>query len=227
MQRFAYYLYGLSVALLVCIMAFAFWYSSPAKIQTDSFNPLTVQDNRSSKQIKTSGETLLSDTENAYNPIPNSDGSLIAYVRTGWNRNRGIGGFGRSNLVSEVAVMDADGNVLTKQPLADAFLQGWSSDSKNLICSRDGKYSVISSNGKVLTTGRLPESSDFHSVSESVAFLSNPNSILWLQNDYTNIKRTRTSPGAYLINSDFVRSAIQSSKGEVAKSGSQLILMRF
>jgi Tol biopolymer transport system component len=82
-------------------------------------------------------EVLLSESENAYNPIPNPDGSLIAYVRTGWDRTRGSGGGGRSNLRSEVMVMNADGTLLTREPLVDAFLYGWTPDGKYLICYRD------------------------------------------------------------------------------------------
>ena len=50
-------------------------------------------------------ETLLN-TDNAYNPIPSPDGKYIAYVRTGWGRPGGSGGFGRSNFLSEVMVID-------------------------------------------------------------------------------------------------------------------------
>src|SRR5215207_1618264 len=67
-------------------------------------------------------EVPLSGAENAYNPIPNAGGTLIAYVRTGWGRPGGTGGFGRSNLVSEVMLMDASGRVASDRPLADAFL---------------------------------------------------------------------------------------------------------
>src|SRR5215468_4596034 len=55
-----------------------------------------------------SNELLLSDTQNACTPIPSPDGSMIAYVLTGrWDR--GSGGLGRSNLRSQVMVMDRDG----------------------------------------------------------------------------------------------------------------------
>jgi hypothetical protein len=68
-------------------------------------------------------ETLLS-TENAYNPIPSPDGRYIAYVRTGWGRPGGSSGFGRSNLVSEVAVIEASGSLIEKNPVADASYPG-------------------------------------------------------------------------------------------------------
>jgi hypothetical protein len=53
-------------------------------------------------QAQATNETLLS-AENAYNPIPSPDGKYIAYVRTGWGKPGGSGGFGRSNLVSELS----------------------------------------------------------------------------------------------------------------------------
>ena len=68
-------------------------------------------------------ETLLS-TENAYNPIPSPDGKYVAYVRTGWSRQGGSGGFGRSNLVSEVAVIDASGSLAGKSPAAEGLIAG-------------------------------------------------------------------------------------------------------
>src|SRR5215471_21675080 len=77
-------------------------------------------------------EKLLSD-ENAYNPIPSPDGTLIAFVRTGWDRSRGTGGFGRSNLRSEVAVMTVSGNILSRTPVANAFLLGWTPGGNDLI----------------------------------------------------------------------------------------------
>jgi hypothetical protein len=54
-------------------------------------------------QSQASSETLLT-PDNAYNPIPSPDRKRISYVRTGWGRPGGSDGFGRSNLVSEVAV---------------------------------------------------------------------------------------------------------------------------
>ena len=70
-------------------------------------------------QSQASSETLLI-PDNAYNPIPSPDGKYIAYVRTGWGRHVGISGFGRSNLVSEVAVMDVGANLAAKNPVAEA-----------------------------------------------------------------------------------------------------------
>lgn len=182
--------------------------------------PVTPEGSRTIAQ----GEVLLSETENAYNPIPNSDGSLIAYVRTGWGRPGGSGGFGRSNLVSDIHVMDIDGNVQTKDALADAFLYGWSSDGKSLNSYRSWVSSTVSLEGEVLTTGRFQRVSDCLSLPERVSFSPLTNSTLWLHNYYENVKQTQTSPGSYYCSSDFVRSSIQSSEGEIAVYQSPLDL---
>src|SRR5215213_8608149 len=115
----------------------------------------------SSKAVGQPGnEVQLSETENAYNPLPNPDATLIAYVRTGWGRPGGSGGFGRSNLVSEVMLMSAAGKVISNKPLSDGFLYGWTPDGKNVICYRDGGYSIVSPGGTILISGRVPEWSD-------------------------------------------------------------------
>ena len=169
-----------------------------------------------------SSEVLLSATENAYNPIPNPDATLIAYVRTGWGRPGGTGGFGRSNLVSEIMLVTASGEVVSRKPLADAFLYGWSRDGKYIISFRDGKYSIVSPEGNAVRSGRLPQWSDYYDVSERIAFLANTNLVLWVQNDYTNIKRVATSPSSEYMTRDFVRSVLQSPEGEVARFSSEL-----
>lgn len=219
MRKHIYNFFVLAIAFFVGLTAFALWYFTSVKTQTDSSTLFDIQTNSPNNHKATSGEILLSETENAYNPIPSPDGFRIAYVRIG--RDKFIGGLGRSTLTSEISVMDTDGNVQTQQSLASAFLYGWTSDSKSLNCFRDGDYSTISLNGKILAKGRLPENSD-SSFLERVTFLPDTNSVLWLQNYFTNIKRTETSPGAYYQTSDFVRSAIQSSKGEIAKYNSLL-----
>lgn len=166
-------------------------------------------------------EELLSDTENAYNPIPSPDNSMIAYVRTGrWEK--GSGGLGRSNLRSQIMVMDTQGRLLTEKPLADAFLAGWTSDGNNLICYRDGQYLIVSPDGETLRKGLLPNTSDSYDISERIAFLSTTGSFLWLQTYYNNIKRTVTSAATGYLTRDFVRSVIHSSQGEIARFKSQL-----
>jgi Tol biopolymer transport system component len=107
-------------------------------------------------RAQSSAEVLLS-TDNAYNPIPSPDGKLIAYVRTGWNPQRGTGGVGRSNLISEVAVISADGNLVTKSAIAEAFISGWTPDGTRLVCYRDWSYFLVSLDGKRTAEGQIPE----------------------------------------------------------------------
>jgi len=104
-------------------------------------------------------ESLLS-TDNAYNPIPSPDGRYVAYVRTGWGRPGGSGGFGRSNLISEVIVVDQNGKLTSVKPLEDMFLEGWIPDSSRLVCFRDWKYAMVSTDGKLVEEGRMPYDAD-------------------------------------------------------------------
>jgi WD40-like Beta Propeller Repeat len=115
-------------------------------------------------------ETLLS-KDNAYNPIPSPDGNYIAYVRTGWGRPGGSGGFGRSNLVSEVIVIDQKGMPTAAKPLEDMFLEGWTPDGSQLVCFRDWKYEIVSTDGKRVEVGRIPYDADRHPAPERVAYL--------------------------------------------------------
>jgi hypothetical protein len=126
-------------------------------------------------------EVMLTDTENAYNPIPNRSGELIAYVRTGWDRARGIGG-GRSCLRSEVMVMGSDGTLISQEPLGDGFLSGWSSDDLNLICYRDGRYFLVSIDGKIKTKSQFPLAKDPKNLTERVSYLPGLESLIWVQN---------------------------------------------
>ncbi len=184
--------------------------------------PAVIKADTERKRTVGPKETLLSETENAYNPIPNSDGSLIAYVRTGWWREGGSGGFGRSNLVSEVWVMDLDGNIQTKKALSDQFLEGWASDGKSVHCFRDGEYSTVSLDGAVVSKGRLPNVQEPTQTLERVSFLPNTDSVFWLKDSYKNVIKTQTSPGGYSISSDFDRATIESLDREIATYNKQL-----
>jgi hypothetical protein len=126
---------------------------------------------------QTRNETLLS-TENAYNPIPSPDGKYIAYVRTGWGNSGASGGFGRSNLVSQVAVIDGTGNFTATKPLADAFLSGWTSDSVEVVCYRDGEYSLVSMDGTRVSKGRLPAATNVMGT-ERVSYLPRSGTVIW------------------------------------------------
>jgi hypothetical protein len=123
-------------------------------------------------------EKLLS-KDNAYNPIPSPDGKYIAYVRTGWGRPGGSGGFGRSNVVSEVIVIDQKGMPTTAKPPEDMFLEGWTPDGSQLVCFRDWKYAIVSTDGKRVEEGRIPYDADKHPAPERVAYLPSLAEIIW------------------------------------------------
>lgn len=114
--------------------------------------PLSIT---SSSRAQSPREVLLS-AEAAYNPIPSSNGKMIAYVRTGWGREGGSGGMGRSNLVSEVMVMTDAGTPISGTPLTRTFLAGWNPDGSALVCYRDEEYALVSLSGSASLQGRIP-----------------------------------------------------------------------
>lgn len=151
-------------------------------------------------------EQILSETENAYNPIPSPDGKMIAYVETGWNRNIHITGLGRSNLQSNIKLMDSNGKLLTDRPLADAFLDGWTSDGNNLIAFRDWAYLILSVEKKAAKEKIVPpnpfvgESSDRRAESsERFAYLEKEHAFVWIQNEYK--LHPNKEPGSYYTTS--------------------------
>src|SRR5436190_7874342 len=89
--------------------------------------------------------------ENAYNPVPSPDGKKIAAVRTGWYPQGGSGGLGRSNLLSEVIVLDRTGRTLSTKPLANSFVAAWSNDG--IVSFRDWSYALISVDGLIRQQG--------------------------------------------------------------------------
>ena len=122
-------------------------------------------------------ETLLS-TDNAYNPIPSRDGRYIAYVRTGWGEKPWVG-FGRASLVSDVKIVNNEGAPSSKTLAEDYFLAGWTPDSTHLLCFRDGRYALVSIDGKADTKGKIPNDQKLHPFSEWVAYLPTLGSIAW------------------------------------------------
>jgi len=138
----------------------------------------------SSAAAQNSSEVLLSN-DNAYNPMPSPDGKFVAYIRTGWGRVRGITGFGRSNLISEVAVISADGTLLTKSAIADTFISGWTPDGTRLVCYRDWNYFLVSMDGTRTAEGQVPpvagDGTPFNRP-EWVSFSSSLAMIVWSRN---------------------------------------------
>ncbi len=105
---------------------------------------------------------MFAEAGTAYNPIPSPNGTMIAFVRTGWDRPGGVGGFGRSNLRSDIFVMDADGKVTKPDPLADTFLVGWTSDGKNIVCFRDYICFLVSPDGRRSKQQTMPWYSELY-----------------------------------------------------------------
>jgi Tol biopolymer transport system component len=110
----------------------------------------------SSAAAQSSSEVLLS-TDNAYNPLPSPNGKFVAYVRLRWDPMKGSGGFGRSNLVSEVAVISADGNLVTKSAIAQTFISGWTPDDTQLVCFKNWIYFLVSLDGTRAAEGQVPQ----------------------------------------------------------------------
>lgn len=123
-------------------------------------------------------EVPLVSWENALNPVPSPDGTKIAYVRTGWGREGGSGGRGRSNLISEVMVVDSSGRALAEKPLADAFLSGWTAEGKNLVCYRDWRCFLVDLDGAVTHRTSITEEAGI-SRTERATYLASHRTMAW------------------------------------------------
>jgi hypothetical protein len=84
--------------------------------------------------------------------------------------------------VSEVAVIDANGSLVEENPIADAFLSGWTPHSTDLVCYRDGEYSLVSMNGKHSSKGRLPGATNVIGA-ERVSDLPRSGMMVWSRQD--------------------------------------------
>jgi hypothetical protein len=124
-----------------------------------------------------SNESLLT-TDNAYNPIPSPDGRYVAYVSTGWRREGTIG-FGRSSLVSDINIVSMRTTSTPRILAKDYFLSGWTPDSTQLVCYRDWKYALVSTDGKRIMEGRIPNDPNKHPATEWVAYSPFLATILW------------------------------------------------
>jgi len=125
-------------------------------------------------------EELFSDL-NAYNAVPSPDGKYVAFVKTGWGGERGSGGFGRSNLVSEVKIADDIGKLVSTSPI-DSFVGEWLPDGSALVCYRDWRYGLATPNGWIKHS-ELPgigDTSSGFAKAERVVFLSNLKRFAWL-----------------------------------------------
>lgn len=113
--------------------------------------------------------------------MPSPDGKYIAFVRTGRNPSRGTGGFGRSNLRSDVSVMSSTGDVAVQRPLADAFLTGWTTKGQNLVCYRDGKFLLVSIDGRVQKQAAETGMDAPYARSERAAYMASLESFVWTE----------------------------------------------
>jgi hypothetical protein len=119
--------------------------------------------------------------ENAYNPIPSPDGLKIVAVRTGWGRHGGSGGLGRSNLKSDLIILDRMGRTISPLFHEDRFVADW--NRGGIVSFRDWSYTLLSPEGRVLDQGRVcsPEliNSPFD-CPERVAYLPALGSFAWV-----------------------------------------------
>jgi len=124
-----------------------------------------------------SSESLIV-TDNAYNPIPSPDGRYVAYVRTGWGEGL-VTGSGRSSLVSDIKIVNTGATSTPRTLAKDYFLSGWTPDSTHLVCYRDWKYALVSTDGKRVMEGRIPNDSNKHPATEWVAYSPSLATIVW------------------------------------------------
>jgi hypothetical protein len=98
-------------------------------------------------------ETMFLDVD-AYQPVPSPDGKLVAFVLTG-RSTHGSGGFGRSNLRSNVAFANQNGKNL-RDPKIDGFLGEWLPDSSAVSSYRDWHFSLVTPEGSQ-KNGAMPQ----------------------------------------------------------------------
>jgi hypothetical protein len=120
--------------------------------------------------------------ENAYNPIPSPDGRKIIAVRTGWGREGGSGGLGRSNLRSDLIILDRSGRTLSSVFHVDNFAGDW--NRGGIVTFRDRSYALLSEEGRVRKQGRIcsPEAirSGPPDCVERVAYLPTLGTFTWV-----------------------------------------------
>jgi len=144
-------------------------------------------------------ETLLFEL-NAYEPVPSPNGKLIAYVLTGRKLEGGSGGFGRSNLQSDVKFCDPSGQMLQSSNM-EGFLGEWLSDSSAVVGYRDWRFALLSPSGNresdSMSRGRDMEALVLKEMPERVAYLSKVHKFVWLEyTDTSTILQTTVGPMA-------------------------------
>lgn len=137
-------------------------------------------------------EVLLT-TDNAYNPVPSPDGRYIAYVRTGWGEN-GFVSLGRTSLISEIRLMNTQGDLTPRILAKDYFLSGWTPDSTRVVCYRDWRYALVSTEGRQEQTGRIPNEPD----EEWVAYSPSLATVVW-SSRVANSNRAIETPNRTIV----------------------------
>jgi Tol biopolymer transport system component len=124
-------------------------------------------------------ETVLFDFD-AYNPVPSPDGKLIAYDLTGRKLTGGSGGFGRSNLLSQVEFSDLSGNN-RRNPNVEGFLGEWLPDSSAIATYRAWQFALLGPDG-IMQHGAMPKPffEDRQAPAERAAYLPTLGEFVWI-----------------------------------------------
>ena len=145
-----------------------------------------------------SQETLFSNV-NAYNPVPSPDGKLIAYDVTGRKLNGGSGGFGRSNLLSQIEFCDRNGRRV-KGPDVEGFLGEWLPDGSAISTYRDWHFALVSPGGIEQSGLMRSQSQDSAPApAERATYIQKFGAFVWIEEDNPGtLLQTRNGPIARL-----------------------------
>jgi WD40 repeat protein len=116
----------------------------------------------------------------AYQPVPSPDGKLVAFVLTGRSMH-GTGGFGRSNLRSNIAFADQNGKNL-RDPKVEGFLGEWLPDSSAVSTYRDWHFSLVTPEGSQ-KNGEIPHQDppNFTPGPERAQYIPALGSFVWIE----------------------------------------------
>src|ERR1017187_3029248 len=124
--------------------------------------------------------------ENAYNPIPSPHGLKIVAVRTGWGREGGSGGLGRSNLRSDLIILDRAGRTISPSFHADSFVADW--NRNGIVSFRDWSYALLSEEGRIRYEGHVCPAELIRDPTsgcvERVAYLPTLGSFVWVHQKF-------------------------------------------
>ena len=149
--------------------------------------------------IHAPSQEMLFSHVNAYNPVPSPDGKLIAYDVTGRKLSGGSGGFGRSNLLSQIEFCDRNGNRL-KGPDVEGFLGEWLPDSSAISTYRDWRFALVSPGSILQSSLMRSQSPDNAPVpAERATYVQKFGAFVWIEDGNPGtILQTRNGPIARL-----------------------------